>query len=352
MKIEWAPVKVSPRRRLQTLVTAFFTFSFFTLPLVSLIILAMLLYYGGIIVRTLVPIYLVYVYYDHKKNHSAVDGNGWLFNRNNAFNRNYRDYFPVELVKTADLPPNRNYILASFPHGVLGTGICINMGLDIGKWLSLFPQVRPKVATLDQHFITPLLRELLRSWGLVSVSKESLTYYLSKSNDPKHSDNRDGFTSNAVAILVGGAQEALDTHPGKYILTLKNRKGFVKLAIRTGSPIVPTFSFGEVDIFDQVNNPPDSLLRRIQTLVKKLTGISPLIPVGRGFFNYTFGFLPHRRPVVQVVGAPIAVKQSAQPTAEYVDEIHGQVIAALELMFDKHKEKYLAGSKNIKLVIQ
>lgn len=108
------------------------------------------------------------------------------------------------------------------------------MGLEISEWLKLFPQVRPKVGTLDQHFVIPFLRDLLRWWGLVSVSKESLVYYLTKSNDPKDPNNLDGFTSNAVAILVGGAQEALDSHPGKYILTLKNRKGFVKMAIRTG----------------------------------------------------------------------------------------------------------------------
>jgi len=114
------------------------------------------------------------------------------------------------------------------------TGICINMGLEISQWLKLFPQVRPKVGTLDQHFVIPFLRDFLRWWGLVSVSKGSLVHYLTRSNDPKDPNNRDGFTSNAIAILVGGAQEALDSHPGQYILTIKNRKGFVKMAIRTG----------------------------------------------------------------------------------------------------------------------
>jgi len=110
----------------------------------------------------------------------------------------------------------------------------LSLSLDIENWLELFPQVRPKIATLDHHFKTPFLRDILRWWGMVSVSKESLAYLLSKSNDPKHKDNKDGFTSNAVAVLVGGAQEAMESHPGKYILTLKNRKGFVKMAIRTG----------------------------------------------------------------------------------------------------------------------
>ncbi|EDW01696.1 2-acylglycerol O-acyltransferase 2-A [Drosophila grimshawi] len=351
MKVEWAPANVPPKRRLETFITGLFTLFFFTLPLTSLLLLASLLFYGGFVLRTLLVIYTAYIYVDHKRNYSAMDTNGWMINRSNFIYRIYRNYFPVTLVKTADLPANKNYILASFPHGILGTGICINMGLDISHWLRLFPQVRPKVGTLDQHFVIPFLRDLLRGWGLISVSKESLTYYLTKPNDPKHPNNRDGFTSNAVAILVGGAQEALDSHPGKYILTLKNRKGFVKMAIRTGSSIVPTISFGEVDIFDQVDNPPDSTLRRIQTIVKKLTGISPLIPVGRGFFNYTFGFLPYRRPIVQVVGAPIDVIRNAQPDPAYVDEIHGKVMEALEQMFDQYKDKYMPNSTKTKLVI-
>ncbi|KAH8299432.1 hypothetical protein KR044_001467 [Drosophila immigrans] len=352
MKIEWAPADVPLKRRLETLVTGIFTLFFFSLIVISLGLLALLLFYGGIVIRSLVLIYVVYIVVEHKRNYSAMDGNGFMLNRTHLLNRMYRNYFPVSLVKTADLPPNKNYIVASFPHGILGTGICINMGLEISQWLKLFPQVRPKVGTLDQHFMVPFLRDLIRWWGLVSVSKGSLNYYLTKSNDPKDANNRDGFTSNAVAILVGGAQEAMDSHPGQYIITLKNRKGFVKMAIRTGSAIVPSISFGEVDIFDQVDNPPDSLLRRLQTLVKKITGISPLIPVGRGFLNYSFGFVPYRRPIVQVVGAPIDVIQSAQPDADYVDELHGKVVAAVEQLFEAHKQKYMPNSAKIKLVIQ
>jgi len=43
-----------------------------------------------------------------------------MITRTNRIHRRYRDYFPVELVKTAELPANKNYILASFPHGILG----------------------------------------------------------------------------------------------------------------------------------------------------------------------------------------------------------------------------------------
>ncbi|XP_023164738.2 2-acylglycerol O-acyltransferase 2-A-like [Drosophila hydei] len=336
---------------LELVVMAAFTSFFFTLPLNSLYASLILLFFGGYMVRSVLIIYTAIIYVRHKFNHSPVDGNGCMLMRDNVISRIYRNYFPVQLIKTAELPPNKNYIIASFPHGILGTGICINMAFDISVWLKLFPKVRPKVGTLNQHFVTPFLRHFLRCWGLISVSKESLMYFLTKSNDPKHSDNRDGFTSNAVAILVGGAQEALDSHPGQYILTLKSRKGFVKMAVRTGSAIVPSISFGEVDIFQQVANPPGSKLRNFQIAVKKQTGIAPLIPLGRDIFHYPFGVVPYRRPIVQVIGAPIDVVKNANPDAAYVDELHGKVMKALEELFEEHKAKYLPNASNTQLII-
>ncbi|XP_005184415.1 2-acylglycerol O-acyltransferase 2-A [Musca domestica] len=352
MKIEWAPINIPPRRRIQTLAAGIYVYVFMFLPFVSMLLAALFVLYLNYVGRVLMLIYLTYIYFDHKNRASALDGIGWKSMRNNFMTDHLRDYFPVELVKTAELTPDRNYLVVSFPHGIFGTGIGNNMGNNIGKWMKLFPGIRPKIATLDIHFRIPFMREILRVWGLVSCSKQSLMYYLKKSNDPKHPDNRDGFTSNAVGLLVGGAEESLESHPGRYVLVLKNRKGFVKIAIRTGSPIVPSFSFGEVDIYDQVDNPPDSMLRKFQSFVKHWTGVSPLIVLGRGFFQYTFGFLPHRRQIVQVMGAPIDVKQMDEPDMEYVNEIHQKVIDSLNEMFEKYKHKYIKNAEKTKLVIR
>ncbi|XP_073812550.1 diacylglycerol O-acyltransferase 2-like [Musca autumnalis] len=352
MKIDWAPIDVPPRRRIQTLAAAFYVYVFMFLPFISLFLTAFFLLYLNYLGRALLLVYLTYIYFDHTKRASALDGNGWKFLRNNFMAHHLRDYFPIELIKTAELTPDRNYLVVSFPHGIIGTGVTNNMGNNIGKWLKLYPGIRPKIATLDMHFRIPFLREVVRLWGLVSCSKQSLMYYLNKSNDPKHPDNRDGFTSNAVALLVGGAEESLESHPGRYVLVLKERKGFVKIAIRSGTPIVPSFSFGEVDIFDQVANPPDSMLRKFQTFVKHLTGVSPLIVLGRGLFQYTFGLLPHRRHIVQVVGAPIEVKKMDEPDTKYVNEIHQKVIDSLYEMFEKYKYQYIQNAEETKLVIR
>ena len=56
-----------------------------------------------------------------------------------------------------------------------------------------------------------------------------------------------------AAILVpGGALEALNSDEDKIRLVLNRRKGFIKLALRFGVNLVPTFSFGENFIYDQV----------------------------------------------------------------------------------------------------
>ena len=44
---------------------------------------------------------------------------------------------------------------------------------------------------------------------------------------------------NIVILVVGGAEESLEARPDAYKLTLKNRKGFVRMAIKSGC----TYSF-------------------------------------------------------------------------------------------------------------
>ena len=54
--------------------------------------------------------------------------------------------------------------------------------------------------------------------------------------------------------MPGGALEALNSDPDKIRLVLNRRKGFVKLALKHGVDLVPTFSFGEAFIYDQVKS--------------------------------------------------------------------------------------------------
>ena len=56
----------------------------------------------------------------------------------------------------------------------------------------------------------------------------------------------------AAVLIPGGALEALNSDENTIRLVLNRRKGFIKLALRFGVDLVPTFSFGENFIYDQV----------------------------------------------------------------------------------------------------
>ena len=58
---------------------------------------------------------------------------------------------------------------------------------------------------------------------------------------------------NTVTILLpGGAHEARNWSKNEVKLYLNKRKGFIKLALRFGVDLVPTFSFNEQFIFNQI----------------------------------------------------------------------------------------------------
>lgn len=187
---------------------------------------------------------------------------------------------------------------------------------------------------------------------MMSANAVSIMNHLLQSNDKSHPSNSDGYTSNAVAIVVGGAKEAYNSRPGDYILVLNERKGFVKLALKAGVALVPVFSFGEIDVYDQKFNPPGSLMRWIQDTVKRITGIAPILFIGQGFLQNKFGIIPYRKPITTVIGAPIHVDQCDNPTDEMVQQLHDKFEEALRKLFDTHKWKYVENAQNVKLIIE
>ena len=174
-----------------------------------------------------------------------------------------------------------------------------------------------------------------------------------------------------TTLVVGGAQEALQGDDTTIELTLKNRKGFVKLALETGVDLVPSFGFGEQHIFRMINSPEGSKMRRFQEWVKRKLTFSPVIFTGRGIFQYlyvikhylchrkllfsiefifdSYGLLPYRRPINVVVGQPIEVTQVKNPSQEDIDELHAKYIVALKKLYDEHNP--IHGDVSISLII-
>uniref|UniRef100_A0A8C5RTU2 Acyltransferase n=1 Tax=Laticauda laticaudata TaxID=8630 RepID=A0A8C5RTU2_LATLA len=159
----------------------------------------------------------------------------------------HRDYFPIQLVKTAELPPTRNYVLGSHPHGIICAGAFSAFSTEACGFSQAFPGLTCSLALLAGLFYLPVYREYMMSAGMVPVSKRSLDFLLQAG------------PGQAVVIVVGGATESLDCNPGEQRVHLSRRRGFVRLALQHGADLVPVFSFGENDIFRQWGNRSTSL---------------------------------------------------------------------------------------------
>ncbi|XP_049644124.1 2-acylglycerol O-acyltransferase 3-like [Suncus etruscus] len=238
-----------------------------------------------------------------------------------------RDYFPIKLIKTAELPPDRNYILCGHPHGIMNTGPLGNLATGSTGFFDLFPGLHLNLAALSTLLYLPIYRDYLMALGLCSVSRQSLDFLLSSRP-----------SGQAVFIVVGGAHEALDAIPGVHRLTLRNRKGFVRLALRHGASLVPVYSFGENDIFRVKSFKEGTWQYAAQVTFKKITGFSPCIFWGRSLFSpNSWGLLPLPKPITTVVGRPIPVPQVLQPSEDQVNHYHQLYMRELQQLFEEHK---------------
>ncbi|XP_046625663.1 2-acylglycerol O-acyltransferase 1-like isoform X2 [Neodiprion virginianus] len=339
--VKFAPLNTPLERRLQTLAAAAWIMMLVFGGFTSCVITALLLIYTSV-VRYFFLVYLAWVFFiDRETCERGGRSDSWiLWMRNHAWWHYFCAYFPIKLVKTADLDPSKNYLLCTFPHGVLCTGAFGAFATDVLGFHKLYPGLRVRMLTLGQHFNMPLFREFVYSFGACSASARSIEHLVSVPGGGR-----------ATVLAVGGASESLKCKPGTYRVILKRRKGFVRIALKHGAPLVPVFSFGETDLYSQVDNPEGSLLRYLQEMLRKFTGIAPVLPIGRGLFQYSFGIVPRRRPVTVVVGAALNVPKISEPTREQIDEYQKKFIEKLVELFETHKHHYLPNPENTHLII-
>lgn len=71
----------------------------------------------------------------------------------------------LQLIKTHNLLPSRNYIFGYHPHGIFCFGAFCNFGTEATGFTKKFPGIKPSLATLAGNFRMPVLRDYLMSGG-------------------------------------------------------------------------------------------------------------------------------------------------------------------------------------------
>ncbi|PNI41825.1 AWAT2 isoform 1 [Pan troglodytes] len=243
--------------------------------------------------------------------------------------KHYSDYFPLKLLKTHDICPSRNYILVCHPHGLFAHGWFGHFATEASGFSKIFPGITPYILTLGAFFWMPFLREYVMSTGACSVSRSSIDFLLTHKG-----------TGNMVIVVIGGLAECRYSLPGSSTLVLKNRSGFVRMALQHGVPLIPAYAFGETDLYDQHIFTPGGFVNRFQKWFQSMVHIYPCAFYGRGFTKNSWGLLPYSRPVTTIVGEPLPMPKIENPSQEIVAKYHTLYIDALRKLFDQHKTKF------------
>ncbi|ORX95815.1 diacylglycerol acyltransferase [Basidiobolus meristosporus CBS 931.73] len=282
----------------------------------------------------LFPFYLIYLgwifIFDRKTSSTGGRSNTWM--RGSKIQRYFGEHFPAKIHKEVELPTDQNYILSTHPHGVWGFGAQTCLASDACGFSELFPGIDMRLVTLNLNLNLPFLREYLLWRGFVSANPESINYLLSQ-RDPKNPELGVG---KAVGLLPGGAAEALHSEPGTHRLVLKKRKGMFRLALLNGASLVPTYVFGETDLYSQIRIP---WLRNTQKWLQKRIHFAPVM---------YYWLLPRSHPIVCVIGKPIPVKKlkPEEITPEAIANLQNEYIKALCELFDRHKDTYAKDRKS------
>ncbi|OJJ81105.1 diacylglycerol acyltransferase type 2A [Aspergillus glaucus CBS 516.65] len=329
--IHWAPLNIGLERRLQTFVVLCHTLT---------IAIFLTCFFFTCAIPLFWPILIPYLVYISLFSATATSG---TLSRRSEFLRSLRawsiyvSYFPARLHRSEPLLPTRKYIFGYHPHGIISHGAFAAFATEALGFSRLFPGITNTLLTLDSNFRIPFYREYALAMGLASVSRESCENLLTKGGADGEGMGR------AITIVIGGARESLDALPHSIRLVLKRRKGFIKLAIRTGADLVPVLAFGENDLYEQVRSDHHPLIHKFQMLIKHTMGFTIPLFHARGVFNYDVGLMPYRRPLNIVVGRPIQVIQQHDRDEiddNYVNELHTRYVSELHRLWDQWKDTF------------
>ncbi|KAG7397756.1 hypothetical protein PHYBOEH_000210 [Phytophthora boehmeriae] len=218
---------------------------------------------------------------------------------------------------TPYVEPGKRALFTFHPHGVLTCGFSFN-----GAHHMAFERAKCRWISAENLFWFPLMRDILHWMEFSSSAKVSMQSIMR--------------TGQNLCLLPGGFEEATLFQRGKHRVYIKNRFGFVKLALQHGYDIYPAYTFGEEFTYHA--------FPYLQQLRLQLNSFR--VP-GAIFFGLPLCFYLPRSDVdlITVVGKPLRLPPIENPSREVVKKFHDKYMEALQHLFDSYKGVYAVDPK-------
>jgi hypothetical protein len=146
-------------------------------------------------------------------------------------------------------------------------------------------------------------------------------------------------SGSSVSVIPGGVREMMTTKDEKTIrLVLKNRRGIFRLAMMTGSSLVPLLTYGEGELFPPVES---TFMNIINGLTYSWFKIAMPITSLTAIQNWIELYYHPLSPVITHVGDAIKVEKVEAPTDAEIEKLREKYIESVQTLFTKtHPPEY------------
>ncbi len=204
-------------------------------------------------------------------------------------------YFRYEVVGIENVPKNKGSLV------VMNHGIIPFHGFLMAKALIQQRGIYPRGLGAGFLFSIPWVRDFFLKGGAVNANHRNARALLDE--------------GNCVMLSPGGIYEGLICQPGMTRIPWERRKGFVRLALESRVPIIPTYCTGINEVYSN-----SRFLLKLRIKILEATRFSlPLF--------YGIGLIPFPVKLIHFVGKPVPARiQKGEDFEQAVKRIHHQVM--------------------------
>jgi len=221
--------------------------------------------------------------------------------------QNIRLTFPIHILHPI---PDRS-IRIWHPHGISATTIGIHNVYRISD-----PKYTDTRTVIHYVFaMVPFLHDIGRFMNCISSEYQEMVKALKTSS---------------ITIGLGGVDEMGRVKHKQLELVIKKRKGIFKIALETGTPIVPVLTYGENEIFPETDN---EILIWVNQRFYEVFRMRLSLPSLQSIRNWANLLVRPLEPVHTYTGRPIYVKKIDKPTDRHIRILRNIYIKRIRELF-------------------
>jgi len=238
--------------------------------------------------------------------------NGFFPDKLSIIKKNIKQSF---IIKNPKHVPEGRCIFMWHPHGAFNLSNFFHNGTSYTNWPVLNTPIKPTAINFLAWL--PFGLEFFEEFNAIPADYFSM---------------KKALENNSITVAPGGMREMLY----KDSTILSKRRGIFKMALETGTPLVPIISKGEEGLYSIIEVPS-----WIQDFLGKYD-----VCVGIPNYKSVVKMLsllanPLKDPVVSVIGTPLAVERVELPSEAQISELRERYILSLKALYKSEVGKEL-----------